>query len=242
MSDDADSDLTFLVSPTERNELTQLPNVTLSMLPERYGCDVAWRAHDSWHGVQRKELRDFLASVSDGRLARELAQMSALPFPVLVIEGSIKYDSNANLMWSTRGQQITRSQFRGMLWSVRARGVHVDFTLSSKETAEYVHTLARWSVKDKHQSLMRRPGPVNMWGKVGNQDFAWHVLQGFDGIGLDKAKSIVEWFGGVPLVWKCSEAEMRKVPGVGKVLARRLMEALMVEQVRDGTGDEEGTG
>ncbi len=108
-------------------------------------------------------------------------------------------------------------------------GVHVDFTAGIDETVEYVEMLARWSVKDKHQSLLRRPGPVNMWGKATNADFAHHLLQGFDGVGLDKAKAIVAKFGGVPLMWTVTEKQLTSVPGVGKVIARRLMEALAQE-------------
>lgn len=223
-----ESDVIFFVAPTERNELKNLIGNTgdISMLPERLGCDVAWRAHGEWWGVQRKELKDLIQSIGDGRLAREIAQMKHLPLPMILIEGKIHFDAQDNLMWNSRGQTITREQWRKILLSIRDHGIHVDFTQNSLDTSQYVSMLAKWSTKGKHQSLIRRPGPVNYWGKTTNVDFAHHLLQGFDGIGLDRAKAIVDHFGGVPLEWTCTEKELVAVPGLGKITAKKLIEAL----------------
>lgn len=199
----------------------------MSMLPERYGCDVLWRAHDEWWGVQRKELADFIASVQDGRLAREVAQMKALPLSVVVIEGRIQYTSEDELMYNKRSQRITRGQFYGMQLSLWNMGVHIGFAADQADTARWIREFARWSVKGKHSSLLRRPGPVSMWGNASDEDWAAHLLQGFDGLGLEKAKAIINHFGGVPLDWTCTKEEMMKVPGIGKIMAERMMNALI---------------
>ena len=49
---------------------------------------------------------------------------------------------------------------------------------------------------------------------------------GFPGIGVGVADSILAHFGRVPLKWDCTVAELIKVPGVGKVRAKALVEAL----------------
>lgn len=204
------------------------PYGTVSNFPERLGCDVVWWAQEEWWGVQRKELKDFIASVQGDRLSREIAQMRSMPLPLIVIEGRISYDLNGNLGLSGFGQNITRVQFRGMLWSVRHHGIHIDFTTSLPDTIEYVQTWARWTTKGRHDSLMRRPGPVSMWGKVTDRDYACHVLQGFDGIGLDKARAIVDHFGKLPLQWcdGIGEKELMAVAGIGRGTARKLLDAL----------------
>ena len=196
------------------------------MLPERYGCDVLWRAQDSWWGVQRKELADFIASIQDGRLAREVSMMKALPVKVVALEGRISYTNDDMLMYSKRGKTISRAQFEGMVMSLMDKGVHVIHTKDTKDTARWIKMFAQWTTKPRHASLERRPGPLNMWGHISDEDWAVHLLQGFDGLGSEKAKAIIKHFGGVPLSWTITEKELMQVPGIGKVLARRMVNAL----------------
>ena len=92
--------------------------------------------------------------------------------------------------------------------------------------ATATRALADWSMKDRHNSMMRRPGPQTPWGSVTDEDWALHLLQSFDGLGLEKARALKKHFGGVPMNWACTEEELRDVPGIGKVLAARLIGAL----------------
>ena len=216
----------FIVAPTERDEHIHGLATEVSMLPERYGCDILWRARDSWWGVQRKEIKDFIASIQDGRLAREVAMMKPLPIKVVIIEGRVKWSTDDVLMIGSWNTNITRTQFEGMLMSLMEKGVHVTWTGSTRETARWTRQFAKWSSKLRHGSLERRPGPVSPWGNVSDEDWADHLLQGFDGMGTEKAKAIVKHFGGVPMQWTVTEADLMQVPGIGKVLARRLLNAL----------------
>ena len=213
---------------------------TVSMLPENKGCDVVWHVNGTWWGVQRKEIADFIASVQDGRLAREIAQMRAaeLPIMVVVIEGRVQFTNDGHLMLGQRQTRVTKSQYNSMQWSLMDLGVHVSYTDSAYGTAEYIGGLARWSMKKTHNSMMRRPGPVAPWGKVMNEDWALHLLQSFDGLGLDRARAVLKHFGGVPLDWTVTEKELMQVPGIGKVLATRMYQALLrVEMSASGASE-----
>lgn len=223
---EGDAEVEFLVAPTEPPEFRAIAT-RVTMFPETKGCDVVWWAQDQWWGIQRKELKDFIASVQGDRLYREMAMMQGtIALPLVLIEGRIAYDLNGNLALSGYGQNFTRSQFRGMLWSVRLHGIAVDFTTSIPDTVEYVKSFARWTAKPRHDSMMTRPGPVSMFGKATNRDFAIHVLQGFEGIGYDTARNMVDKFGGLPLAWSVTERELLQVKGIGKERARKLLAAL----------------
>lgn len=221
-------EVTIFVAPTERDQhITALAN-KVSNLPEQYGCDIIWRAQNQWWGIQRKEVKDFFASVSDGRLGRELAQMRGnLAIPLVIIEGRMNWSSDDILMHSTFGQTITRQMFHGMLFSITYEGANVFFTDSTKHTAGLVRHLATWSTKESHHSMRRRPGATSgsMWGKATNRDWARHLLQGFPGIGPTVADSIIEHFGRVPLRWDCEPADLVRVAGIGKTRAKALIEA-----------------
>lgn len=218
-----------MVSSTEPAKLRTLG--TNTTIPERYGVDFLWsvtrdgRGH--WCGVQRKELTDLIASVQDGRLGKELAQMQQLAVAALIVEGQAKFTLEGELLNSKGfGQTWTRSQFRGVLWSVMNQGIWVDRTDSVEETAVVVQMLERWTRKDKHNSLMRRDAVQGMWGKPGSDDYARHLLMGLPGVGVELASRIVQKFGGVPWAWTVDRDALMEVEGVGAKKADQMMAAL----------------
>lgn len=219
----------FIVAPTERHRAIQAlvgEYGETSMLPERFGCDILWRAQGDWWGIQRKELADFIASIQDGRLAREVSMMRPLPMKFVIIEGKVQYTTDDLLMYNKRSSRVTRQQFIGMQVSLMDIGVNVMYSRDQHDTADQARIIAGWSMKGEHKSLMRRPGPTPQWGHATDHDWALHLLQGFDGLGIEKCKAILNHFGGVPMDWSCTEQELMQVPGIGKTLARRMINAL----------------
>lgn len=194
------------------------------MMPERYGCDVLWNVRGEWWGVQRKELGDFIASVLDGRMAKEVGQMKQLPLPHVVIEGEIKFSGEV-LVWNQWGQEVSKSQWFGMTWSLQFAGVTIGYTRRQQDTAAYVKRMMAWSEKGAHTSMMRRPGPVGKWGKATSREYGEHLLMGLPGVGPELAGRVMDRFGRVPWKWDVTEAELCEVPGVGKQKAKTMLEA-----------------
>lgn len=225
---------TMCVSPAEPPWLKKLlaerfDIITNATLTERRGVDISWTHDglDAWHGVQRKEINDLIASVGDGRLQREIPQMVAgVVTPHLIIEGSVRFTNEGVLVRDGWGQQFTKKQWRGLMWSIQGAGVGVSYAKGGTETVDLIVDMHTWSQKSRHSTLRQRPGvPTNDWGTRENKAWARHLLQGFEGIGPETADAIIARYG-VPFAWSVTEAELREVKGVGKVRARRLMEAL----------------
>lgn len=219
--------MTLIIAPTEPAAFKAIADV-VSMAPERMGADALWSSN-SWGmvGVQRKEYRDLVASVADGRLAREVAQMQRLGLAVLMVEGRVRFASNGEIVDSY--MRWTRSQHRSLLRSVQAKGIWVEATDNVADTVEAVQDLRRWADKARHNSLDRRPKPAGAWGKASERDFALHLLQGVDGVGPVVAEAILDRFGKVPWAWECSHEDLLAVPGVGPGVAKKLWEALGAE-------------
>lgn len=212
------------MSPTEPAPIRALGRT--HSLPERRGVDVMFAAAGRWVGIQRKEIHDLVASVRDGRLHREVQMMAGgwLGTAVLVVEGRFTWTVDGE--WVEPGHRWTRRQHRGLLWSVRAKGIWVEVTGNVDETADLCRDLELWAKKDRHSSLDHRPGPVGMWGKATTREYACHLLQGFDGVGPELAGRIVDHFGRLPFGWLVSAADLEEVPGIGKVRAKKLIGAL----------------
>lgn len=214
----------MLVSPTEPLPIRALGRI--HSLPEKRGVDVLFAAGKQWVGIQRKEIHDLVASVRDGRLHREVQQMACgtLGIAVLVVEGRFTWTVDGE--WIEPGYRWTRRQHRGLVWSIRSRGIWVETTVNAEETADFCRDLETWAKKDRHSSLDHRPGPVGMWGKATTREYASHVLQGFDGVGPELAGRILDHFGRLPIGWLITAADLEEIQGIGKVKAKKLICAL----------------
>lgn len=216
----------LLVSPTEPLSLRAL-GVT-SSYPEQLGVDFAFAAQNGdLVGIQRKEIHDLLASVRDGRLAREVAQMQTLAYRALITEGRVFWTPDGALVGQYGGERWTQEGIWALSMSIQAQGIAVFMTMDTAGTAKCIRTIVSWVGKGTHRSLRTRPkAPKDRWGQRDNKAWAAWLIQAFDGCGPDVADAIVKHFDGLPMQWTCTEKELREVPGVGKLRARRLMEAL----------------
>lgn len=222
--------MTLWVSPAEPEVLRRIGEV--SSVPEQYGVDFLWRAHGQWWGVQRKEVKDLLASVTDGRLSKEVQQMrSSVGEAMVIIEGSVTWTVEGVLMTKGYGNGMwTRSQWDGLMFSLLHEGAKVIRSGGLKETADLVKGYETWSMKEKHMSLKGRPGPQVMWGRPGNKDYQIHLLMGLPGVGYELAKRIVEHFGGIPWRWTVTRRDLMEVEGIGKGKVERIFGALPVSE------------
>jgi ERCC4-type nuclease len=214
------SELTVLCSPAEPAEIRQA--FTVSGLCETLGADFLLASPAGWVGIQRKEVRDLVASVRGDRIARELGQGSQLAQMVLIVEGDWR--------WQPSGQSLivegfTRPQYDGLMLAFQHEQWWVLHTPTIAETIATVHRAANWFAKEHHHSLRQRPNHRGVWGTASNRDWAIHLLQSFDGVGVELAGRIYDQLG-VPLQWTVTEAGLLAVPGIGKKKAQAILAAL----------------
>lgn len=215
----------MFIAPTEPTALKAIGKV--SSRPERYGVDVLFPAQGEWCGVQRKEISDLIASVHDGRLQREVAQMQHLAKRMVLVEGRLQWTSDGVLLGKGFGRDWTRAMHDGMMWSLQDRGIWVGTAANIGETVAAVLRFQKWCKKTKHTALTRRPGPAgDAWGTVGSKDFGMHLLMGIEGVGPELADAIWERFGGVPLEWSVGRDELLGVKGLGPKKVDRMMAAV----------------
>lgn len=215
----------MLVSPTEPFPIKALG--TVSYLPERYGADILIMSKKMRTGVQRKRFpEDFIASLADGRLYQQIEMMRQLDRSMLIIEGFGSWTSDDMLMDARLN--FSRQQLFALFFSISFEfGLQIFQVRDINDTIRMVKTLEVWAQKDKHNSLRSRPGAQrDAWGRRGNKEYAAHLLQSFPGIGPELAGRMVEHFGKAPIQWEVSEEELRGVPGVGKLKAKKIWEAL----------------
>lgn len=222
----------MLVSPSESALARGMGTSTWRC--EDYGVDFMWIARKRSWGVQRKALKDLVASVEDGRLAKERMQMASLDVAVLVLEtgerggGWPREMPNGQLAaLGGFGRPWTGSQLRGVLWGLCDEGVRVEMTRDEAETLVRVKELESWSRKARHESARGRGmAPKDVFGKRGVKEYGVWLLSSLPGVGVEIAGRVWDEFDGLPFGMKdgVGEKELCRVPGVGKVMARRILE------------------
>lgn len=222
----------LFVAPTEPPMLKKLAS-KITLMPEKFGVDVYFVGNKGRKvGIQRKEIKDLLASVNDGRLVKEVIQMEALDYKILIVEGRVVFDEQGCLLANTFGQRWTRSQYDGLLWSVMDRGIWVCATGSLSDTCDTVQRMQRWFTKSSHNSLRNRPGigkGIFGDGATSDEAAAW-ILQSIPGIGVKLADEIVKKFG-LPLRLTVTREELMTIEGIGKTKAEMIVG--MFEAVRE---------
>lgn len=213
----------ILVAPTEPSQLKKLGRV--STIPEKWGVDFLFPVNGKWYGIQRKEVNDLVASMQDGRLAKEMAQMKRLDFGMLIVEGQVRFTLDGELIKNGYGQRITKAGLRGILWSVQARGYSVQSTETMVDTFETIQMFETYVRKGKHQALDRRPGPISVWGNPNNRDYQTHLVMGLPGVGPELAERIVDKLG-MPFGWKITEGDLMTVQGIGVKKAHQIYKCL----------------
>jgi ERCC4-type nuclease len=213
----------LLIAPTEPTEIKRLGRT--SSQPERYGADIFWVKGKKRFGIQRKQFPgDFLASLHDGRLHKEMAQMRSLEGAWLVLEGYGTWTDTGHLIDQ---RKFTTVQLYSLLSTIGFKyRVQVLRVFNIADTVSAVSAFYGWSEKDEHQSLARRPNPNGKWGTATSREWTLHLLQSFEGIGPKQAERIFEHFGGAPLSWDVTVEDLMEVEGIGEVRAEKMWMAL----------------
>lgn len=163
--------------------------------------------------IERKTARDFIVSIIDGRLFRQMANLKKnSDHPVLLIEGN---------PFQT-GLEMNRSAIRGALVNVQmAWKIPVVHSRSVEDSIELMQMMAH-QLEKISTHVPSRPGyrPRRMSSRQ------LYVLQGFPRVGPHVAKRLLMHFGSVAAVLGASVEALRAAKGIGRVTAESIRKVL----------------
>ena len=163
--------------------------------------------------IERKTARDFLISIIDLRLFRQVANLKRYcPASLLLIEGD-PYSTDL---------QFDHHAIRGALLSIQvAWQLPLHFSASVQESCDIMSDIARQAQTFSEGIPLRggyRPRRI--------KSRQLYILQGLPGVGPKLAKRLLDTFHSVAAVMAATEAELQGVEGVGRSKAEDIRRVL----------------
>jgi len=164
--------------------------------------------------AERKTAQDFLGSVFDQRIFAQLRDLKdSFEKPLLVIEGQNLYSE----------RNVHPNSVRGALACIAIDyGIPILWTESPEETAALLYWIARREQVEEEKCLAIRGQKKTVTLKE-QQEF---LVAGLPGVNTKRAKRLLEKLGTPEKVFRASEERLKKVDGIGDVMAKNLRKIL----------------
>ncbi len=165
-------------------------------------------------GVERKNVDDFLESLIEGKLFKQISQLrEAYSRPVLILEGE-------NLFTK---RNINHNAIYGSLASITVDyGIPVLTTKNAMDTADLLRVIAKREQKDENKSVAVRGFKPQMSLKERQQ----FLIEGLPNVSAVIAKRLLNHFGSIRGIANADEKSLMKVKGVGKNITSEIINVL----------------
>jgi ERCC4-type nuclease len=167
-------------------------------------------------GIERKTVQDFVGSILNQRLFRQLDELSkSFDSPVLIIEGS------PEVLYSESG--LHPNAIRGALSSIAVDyKVPLIWTRNSRETARQVHWMAYREQKKSGNGVSIR-GEKRPRDLPGQQEY---LVAGLPFVNSKLSRRLLEHFGSVKKVFNAKPERLMKVDKIGEKKAKQIFDLL----------------
>jgi len=158
-------------------------------------------------GVERKNVDDFLESLINGKLFKQITRLrDTYSRPILILEGE-------NLLTK---RNINHNAIFGSLASISVDyGIPILNTKNSLETADLLTVIAKREQREDKKTVAIRGDKPQMSLKESQQ----FIIEGLPNVSAVIAKRLLSHFGSIKDIANASEKELTDVKGVGKNIA-----------------------
>ena len=168
--------------------------------------------------IERKTVDDFIGSMINKRLIRQLEELQQYPKKLLLIEGlehQDLYKSNEEYEESKVG--IHPNAIRGFLLSISLKfNVPIIFSKNYEDSARYMALLAK--KKDVESSIRATKKFLNL------KEQKQYILEGFPGIGPKSAKKLLKKYKTLQAIFNASNEELEEILGKKAELFKKILE------------------
>lgn len=153
--------------------------------------------------IERKTVSDFVNSIINKRIIRQLEELQQYDNKLLIIEGIDEQELYSD---DSEEKTIHPNAIRGFLLSVTLKHrIPVILTKNYEDTAKYLAVLARKKEKDSSLNVTKK--------SLNKKERLQFILEGFPGIGPKTAKKLLSHFGTLKNISNAPIEELTEVIG-----------------------------
>lgn len=151
--------------------------------------------------IERKTVSDFLSSMLNKRLLKQLEELQQYKNKLLLIEGIEEQE-----LYHDRPEGINGNAIRGFILSILLKyQVPIIFTKNPEDTARFISILAKKQEKEMSLKTKKR--------NLAKKEQMQFILEGFPGIGPKTARKLLEEFKTLKNIFNASQDELKKCIG-----------------------------
>ena len=172
--------------------------------------------------VERKTPSDFSASIKEGRFFKQAGKLANSKVPAcLILEGRKREYKNLG---------FSKNAVQSILMSVSLIfKIPIIRAKTRKETVSVMLQSFKQLTKDKLADYKFHPRLKPKFQKSDNfLKQKIHILEGFPGIGADRAEYLLNHFGSLQHIFNAPESDLLSVIGIGKSTVQKMKEILNV--------------
>lgn len=168
--------------------------------------------------IERKKFpSDFIASVEDGRLARECAHMREdAEYRILIKEGKGKYTRDGFLKRGSKVTRWTKQGIRNLMRSIRyVEAVDIEFSDNIEGTVEILKELQEYFDSDTHLSIRSRKKFESCTQFIPTYEERFNFwLQGLPRVNIMRARALASVFATPMALFGASVEDLSKVKSI----------------------------
>lgn len=154
--------------------------------------------------IERKTVSDFISSMINRRLSRQLEELQQYKNRLLVVEGIDEQELYSEARYLEGG--MNPNAVRGFLISILLEHkTPIIFTKNSEDTARFISVLANRKPRELSMNVAKK--------NMNKKERMRFILESFPQIGPKSAGKLLEHFKSVKAVINAEEEELRKVIG-----------------------------
>ncbi len=160
---------------------------------------------------ERKQHSDFVSSIIDGRIFEQAENLKKnFSKPIVIIEGNSNREITDNALKATIASLLTNYE------------ISLISTKNTHDTAKLIFWTAKKEQEENKNSVVFKVGKKPKSVKRLQEE----IVASIPGISAVLSKRLLKHFGSVEKTFSASEQELTKVDGIGRKLAKRIIDVL----------------
>lgn len=149
--------------------------------------------------IERKTINDFIESMKNKRLLKQIENLKQYKKPLLIIEGL-----EQEWLYNEKEERIHSNAIRGFILSILLKhNIPIIFSKNPQDTAKYISVIA--NKKQTNMSLNIKRKTLN---KKEQMKF---IIEGFPGIGPKTSEKLLDEFKTIKNIINAPEKELEKI-------------------------------